>query len=256
MPANRPYNLLARFYDRLMPVAEMNRHARQRTIGRLLPRLTAACDLGCGSGETALALARRGLRVFAVDNSPAFCRIVRTKARRHRLPIRVLCADMRRFRLPRPVDLVTCEFAALNHVPRKTDLGLVCRAVARALNPGGWFFFDINTPKAFAEQTPGGHWIVGRNFKLVMHGSWDARRGLGPLDFEWFTPRGRLWKHAHERVNHIAWGDAEIRSALRRAGFRRLRVWDGVDVRPRMPGARRGYDTYYLAQKPSQGSQR
>lgn len=249
MPANRPYNLLARFYDRLMPVVEMNRHARRRTLGRLLPRLRSVCDLGCGSGETALDLARRGLRVFAVDNSPAFCRIVRAKARRLRLPVRALCADMRRFRLPRPVDLILCEFAALNHVPRRTDLGLVCRAVARALRPGGWFAFDINTPAAFAEQTPAGHWFETRDFKLVMRGRWNPRRSLCALDFEWFLPRGRFWRHVRERVNHIAWSDAEIRRALRRAGFRNLRVWDGVDVRPPMPGARRGYDIYYLAQK-------
>ncbi len=201
-------------------------------------------------------MVRHGLRVLAVDNSPAFCRIVRAKARRRRLPVRVFCADMRSFRLPQPVDLVTCEFAALNNLPLKTGLARACRAVARALNPGGWFLFDINTPKAFAEQTPAGQWADGRDFKLVMHGRWDARRSLCSLDFEWFIPRGRLWKHVHERVDHVAWSDAEIRRALRRAGFRNLRVWDGVDVRPPMPGAQRGYDIYYLAQKPAQGSQR
>jgi hypothetical protein len=36
---NRPYSLLARFYDRLVPgVAEMNRCARRRVLGRELAR--------------------------------------------------------------------------------------------------------------------------------------------------------------------------------------------------------------------------
>lgn len=267
----RPYNWLARFYDQLTPeAAAMNRHARRHILGRILPRprrelprlprrwrgLRSVCDVGCGTGETALDMARRGLRVYGVDNSPTLCRIVRAKARRQRLHVRVLCADMRSFRLPEPVDLVTCEFASLNHVARHTDLERVFRAVARTLRPGGYFLFDVNTCRAFAEQTPAGHWVQTRDFKLVLHGRYDPRRRQCTLDFEWFLPAptqsgqaGKLWRHARERVEHICWSDAEIRRALRRAGFRRLRFWDGLDVRPPIPGARRGYDAYYLAQK-------
>lgn len=246
----RPYTVLARFYDRLMPqVAAMNRHARRRVLGKILGSARSVCDLGCGSGETALDFASRGRRVYAVDNSPALCRLVRKKARRRKLPVRVLCKDMRRFRLPETVDLVTCEFAALNHAPRQADLLTVCRAVARALRPGGWFYFDINTPRAFAEQTPAGHWIEQRAFKLVMHGRWDARRRVCPLDFEWFLPSGRRWRHVRERVLHVAWSDAEIRRALRRTGFGGIRAWDGPAVRPPAMKSQPGFDTYYLAQK-------
>jgi len=38
------------------------------------------------------------------------------------LPIRVLQADVRTFRLSEPVDLITCEFDALNHILRKSGL--------------------------------------------------------------------------------------------------------------------------------------
>jgi len=70
-----PYGLLARFYDTLADYAPaMNRHARERILGRILDQARSACDLACGSGETALALARRGLRVYAADFSPTFCR--------------------------------------------------------------------------------------------------------------------------------------------------------------------------------------
>ncbi|MBI2956439.1 MAG: class I SAM-dependent methyltransferase [Acidobacteria bacterium] len=268
MTPRRPYSLLARYYDQLTRGApRMNRLAREKVLRGILPRVRTVCDLGCGTGTAAIELARRRRRVYALDFSPEMVRLARRKVRR--LPLRLRSrlhlrrADIRAFRLPERVELVTCEFATLNHVPHKSDLALVCRAVARALRPGGWFLFDINTPKGFAEQTPGGHWVDRRDFKLVMHGHWDARRSLCALDLEWFLParsaggpRGRLWRHMHERVNHVAWSNAELRRTLRRAGFRRLRVWDGVDVRPPMPGARRGYDTYYLAQKPQQRSQR
>lgn len=246
----KPFTILARFYDQLAAqVPAMNRHARERILRAILPGVRAVCDLGCGTGETALDFARQGKRVFAVDNSPTLCRSVRQKARRARLPVRVHCADMRRFRLPKPVDLMTCEFAALNHLPRHSDLLPTLRAVARALHPGGYFLFDVNTCKGFAEQTPRGEWIEMKDFKLVMRGQYDARRRKAVLWFEWFLPAGKRWRHQREQVDHICWSDAEIRRALRRADFRRVRFWDGVEVRPRMPGAGRGYDAYYLAQK-------
>ena len=62
------------------------------------------CDLACGSGQTAIELARDGKHVFAVDSAPRFCARVRAKARAEKLDVRVIRADMRRFRLPERVD--------------------------------------------------------------------------------------------------------------------------------------------------------
>ena len=245
-----PYGLLARFYDALADYAPaMNRHAREKILGETLHQIHSACDLACGSGETALDLARSGLKVYAVDLSPTLVRTVRAKARRAGLRVHARCADMRRLRLPQRVDLVTCEFAALNHLPRPADLITVFRAVARALRPGGWFLFDLNTPKSLREQMQITEWMEKPEFKLLMRGRYDRRRRAGILTFEWFTPAGKLWRHQRESVDHIAWSDAEIRRSLRRAGFGRIRFFDGLDVRPRLPGAKRGYDSYYLAQK-------
>ncbi len=45
------------------------------------------------------------------------------------------------------------------------------------------------------------------------------------------------------------WSDGEVRPALRRAGFGRIRAWDGARIRPKKLQPRRGYDRYYLARK-------
>jgi SAM-dependent methyltransferase len=253
---HHPYSLLARFYDRLLPqIPRMNRHARRKILGGILPRVGSVCELGCGTGETSLDFARRGLRVFAVDNSPAMCRQTRQKARRARLPVRVRCADMRSFRLPEPVDLVTSEFAALNHV-RRTDLRPVLRAVARALRPGGYFYFDVNTPRAFAQAQGLIDWTEKDDFALLLRGRTDARRGITWLDFDWFLPAGKRWLWQREHVPHVCWTDAEIRRALRAAGFKRIRSWDGIRVRPAWIKPRAEHDTYYLAQKPNKKARR
>jgi SAM-dependent methyltransferase len=226
-----PYTLLARFYDPLTPGAPaMNRWARRRILGRLLPRVRSACDLGCGSGTTAIDLARRGIAVSAVDASPGQCRAARAKARRAGVPLRVLNADMRRFTLPRPVDLVLSEFNALNHLPRKADLAPTFRRIARALRPGGWLYFDVNMWPTYRQHYPVARWVEGPGFCLTTHGGFDRRRGRAWLICEWFVRERRTWRRYRERIDDVFWTHAEIRSALRRAGFTRIRSWDGARI--------------------------
>lgn len=247
----KPYRLLAHFYDQMQTDApQMNRHAREKVLGKILPRIRSVCDLGCGTGTTAVELARRGLQVYAVDFSPAMCRLARQKARRAGLPVRVICTDMRTFRLPEQVDLVICEFNPINHLPRRADLARAARSVATALRPGGYFYFDLNTQRTYEVSYRATHWFEQRSFCLLMRGDYDPRRKKGWMDLEWFLPEGKLWRRHRERMHDVWWTDQEIRRALRRAGFRNIRFWDAVQVRPPSPYRRPGFDAYYLAQKP------
>ncbi len=150
--------------------------ARERLLGRILPRVETACDLACGTGTTALILARRGITVYAVDLSPVMCQLAREKARRAHLPVRVIRGDMRSFRLPGTVDLITCEFDALNHVPRRGDLRMVAEAAARALSPGGHFFFDVNNSLGFEKYWKGVFWLEKPGVVMVMRNG-HSRRG-------------------------------------------------------------------------------
>jgi len=247
-----PYKLVARFYDQLQAAGggpAMNRHARRKVLGKILPQVRSVCDLGCGTGTTALEFARLGCRVFAADLSPVMCRIAREKARGARLPVRVLCQDLRSFRLPEQVDLVTCEFNALNHLPRKADLARAARTAFRALRPGGYFYFDVNTRRTYEELYPSAHWFETRDFCLALHGGYDRGRKKGWLEFEWFLPAGKLWRRHRERFEDVWWTEAEIRRALRHAGFQRIRAWDAAKVRPRSLRSRPGFDLYFLARK-------
>jgi DNA-binding winged helix-turn-helix (wHTH) protein len=249
-PVNLPYGLLARYYDVLCGyAASMNRHARGRILRTILPRVRSACDIGCGSGETALDLARHGLEVHALDTSPVFCDRVRASARRARLKIVVHCDDMRDFTLPRPVDLVLAEFASLNNLADRRDLPRVFDAVAAALVDRGWFCFDVNTPLSLRTEYPQTFWHEDKRFKLVQHGSLEADGRRARLDFEWLLPSGRMLRHVRETIWHVCWTDAEIRRGLHVAGFDLVRRFDGSDVRPRTPAGKRGTDAYYLARK-------
>jgi len=245
-----PYRWLAEYYDRIFGgMTGWLDEARERVLGSILPRVGSACDLACGPGRTALLLAGRGIETFAVDLSPWMCRLARAGARSAGARVRVLRADMRDFRLPKPVDLVLCEFDALNHVPRHSDLGRVARAVARALRPGGHFYFDVNNRLAFEQVWPGTWWIDKPGVAMVMHGGADPAHDKAWTDIELFIQEGSRWRRRHERVEEVCWSAARMRAALRGAGFDRLRAWDAAPLLTGNPVIRPGHRTFYLARK-------
>lgn len=103
-------------------------------------------DLGCGTGEDALHLARRGVRVFGIDASPTMVRRARRKASRAGLDGRVIVARAAIEELPSlaleaaPFDGVVSNFGALNCVE---DLEAVARTLAERTRPGARVFLCV-----------------------------------------------------------------------------------------------------------------
>ena len=244
------YRRLAVHYDELFgPLRGPLEEARRRILGPLLGTVSTACDLACGTGTTAVELARRGILVWAVDLSPGMCRLAREKARRAGVCVRVLRADMRSFCLPRPVDLVLCECDALNHLPERRDLAQVFRRVAAALEPGGWFYFDVNNARGFERYWSGEFWIERPGLAAALHNRYDGRRRRASSDVDLFVRAGRLWRRYRERVEEVCWTAAEIRHQLAKAGFDRIRARDAAPFFRGYPDFDRGCRTVWLARK-------
>lgn len=252
--ASRPYDVFAPYYDAAYRDWRSDpwRFYRPLLADRLPPE-APVCDLACGTGALAAALARRGLRVFAVDRHPGMLRLARARARAPSLGgrMRVVAGDLRSFRLPEPAGLVTCFFDSLNHLPRRSDLARTFRTVARALAPGGVFVFDLNTPEGVRHPWPDPPTLTrgrqgGRRFwRIASPVPFDERRRRGGTQLEWLveTSRGRL-RHAIERYLEVSWEEREVRAALAAAGFEGIEVLDGTCLEP---GLRRGFRHYVRA---------
>lgn len=177
----------------------------------------SAADIGCGTGLFAAHLARFwGIPVFAVDRSVAMLReALRNGSAPH---VHLLCQDIRRLCLPRPVDLITANFDTLNHIVSPSDLMATFRRVRANLRQGGHFVFDLVT-----DRQP---WNIGRLYErrlpargcqVVQRIAWDPfRRLIFIALIQRWLGRGvstveRHVERAYATVDIVRW--------LREAGF-------------------------------------
>ena len=249
---NHPYRYLADFYDSMLSsktFTAIQEAARNAVLGPVLSRVHTACDLACGTGTTAVRLAKSGIQTIGVDNSPRMCRNTREKARRAKVSIRVLQADMRKFRLPGKVDLVLCEADSINHLDTKEELAQVAKCVAGALQPMGWFYFEVNNHLGFERYWKDIWWVEKPGRILVMRNGNDACHDRAWCDAEWFIRSARnTWQRRRERVEEVCWSEREIRRCLKNAGFNRVRARDASPFY-NSPLITPGCRTFYLAQK-------
>jgi SAM-dependent methyltransferase len=222
----RPYARYAEIYDR----TGQNRFGAAM-VGLTLKRLAdeqeeveTALDLACGTGSAAIELCRRGMTVTGIELEPAMLGMARTNAARVGFDISWRLGDMRNFNTRNKVDLVTCFFDSVNYLPQDDDLAGCFLSVAAALRPGGWFAFDLNTIKRFAEDWNDSTFVAYDDGDLfcVVRSTYDADSQRSPLfltTFQRDSISSNRWTRWDEE--HIEYGYrlAQIGSLLKQAGF-------------------------------------
>lgn len=124
---------------------------------RLLPSLLGGkrvLELGCGAGQAAVAFARQGARVIALDSSPEQIAAGRRRAERLRAAVDFHVGDLAELAFV-PAESIDLVFSAatLDYVE---DLSRVLRSVHRVLQPKGAFVFTLEHPLALClEPDPG-----------------------------------------------------------------------------------------------------
>lgn len=95
-----------------------------------------AVDLGCGGGQLAIPLARRGAKVIAVDISPKMIEVLDAKAAELGLDVTTRVSAVQKVALPtESLDLVVSNYA-MHHL-KDAEKAATVRAAASWLRPGG-----------------------------------------------------------------------------------------------------------------------
>jgi len=99
-------------------------------------------DLMCGYGRHAIALAKKGIHVTAVDNLYDYIGEIEKTAELEQLPLKAIQADVINFRVDEMFDLAICMGNSLNFFNKK-DTRRLLSAISSNLKPEGYLL--INT---------------------------------------------------------------------------------------------------------------
>ena len=221
------YQNLAASYDRLTNDVDYESWVdfAQAILDRegLKPKTVA--DLACGTGSVTRILAQRGYRVTAVDLSEEMLTEAMDKcADLPALPAFVH-QDLAQLKLPRGVDMAVCFLDSLDYILDPADCENAIRRTWKALNPGGIFIFDVNTPEKL--QSMDGQVFLDEDDDVycVWRGEFDEETNICSYGMDLFQREGEVWHRSFEEHQEYAYSIEQLTGFLKDAGFTHIRVW-------------------------------
>ncbi len=209
-------------------------------------------DVACGAGEFAVAMARRGIEVTGVDQSPEMLAMARRSAQENGVTVAFLEQDMRRLRLPAPVDAATCLYDSLNYLVDETEFRQTLGAIAGALRPDGLFLFDMNTLRGLATRWGNRIWVIQDTEDAFEadQSAYDYDAGIATLRVNAFLHRqGDFYERVREIHRERAYPLPVIDAALAGAGFEILGRWSDAEFAALTPEAGRVF--YAACRRPA-----
>lgn len=194
-------------------------------------------DLGCGTGNHAIPLARRGYDVVGVDRAEAMLERARAKAGEGGPTFEL--GDIREVRLGREFDAVLVLFAVLGYQHTNADVLAALRTVRAHLRPGGLLLFDVWYGPAVLRERPEPRvrTVEDGAVRLVRSsdGRLDVRRHLCSVDFRVQRFEGdALVAETEERHEMRYFFPLELELLLADVGLSlvRLSVFPELDAEP------------------------
>jgi len=221
------YHELAQSYDRL--TNDVDYDATVAFYYEILKRENlaprTAVDLACGTGSVALRLAQKGLQVTAVDMSWEMLKVAQQKAMEADVYPQFACQKLQELHLPRGVDLAVCALDSIDYILDPNDCQEAIQRVYKALNPGGCFIFDVNTPEKLRAMDGQVFLDEDDDVYCVWRGEFDGETNICSYGMDLFQRAGQVWHRSFEEHREYAYSADQLVSYLRHAGFTSIAVY-------------------------------
>lgn len=237
------YHALAASYDRL--TNDVDYAAVVAFYGEILAaeglRPRTAVDLACGTGSVSALLAARGLSVTGVDMSQEMLTMAWDKTCGMENRPFFVCQKLQDLHLPRGVDLAVCALDSLDYITDPADCAKAIRQVYRALNPGGIFIFDVNTPEKLRAMDGQVFLDEDDDVYCVWRGEFDRESNICSYGMDLFQRRGEAWLRSFEEHREYAYSRQTLTAFLKDAGFTAIRAYGDRRLSPPEPRDQRIY---------------
>ena len=184
-----------------------------------------AVDLACGTGSVAKILAERGLQVLGVDMSEDMLAVASQKTAHMEHPPVFVRQRLEQLHLGRGVDLAVCALDSMDYIVDPELCREAIQRVYRALNPGGIFLFDVNTPEKLRAMD--GQIFVDEDEDVfcLWRGEFDETTNICSYGMDLFQRRGEVWERSFEEHREYAYSQQQLVAYLKEAGFTHIAVY-------------------------------
>jgi len=159
-----------------------------------------------------------------------------------------LCQPMEKLDLYGTIDACVCCLDSVNYVTSPKKLQQAFERVHLFLMPGGLFLFDVNTPEklqgldgqVFLDETEDAY--------CVWRAEYSRRSRICSyfMDIFRLDPDSGQWDRGEELHEERAYTIPELTGFLERAGFRDIKVYGELKLRPPVPNEGR---VFFVARK-------
>ena len=198
-------------------------------------------DLACGTGSVTALLAQKGWQVTGVDMSEDMLTVAWDKTQNMKNPPRFVCQPLQRLHLPRGVDLAVCALDSLDYITDPADCATAITRVYRALNPGGIFIFDVNTPEKLKAMDGQVFLDEDDDVYCVWRGEFDDDTNICSYGMDLFQRSGEVWTRSFEEHREYAYSQEQLVRYLKNAGFTHIRVYGDRTMEQPSPTDQRIY---------------
>ena len=194
---------------------------------------TLLLDLACGTGNFSGEFAKHGIEVIGTDMSEEMLSVAGEKAANDGLDILYLCQKAEELDLYGTVDGAVCCLDGLNHI---TDYRDFCRALSRVslfLEKDRLFIFDLNTEyKHKCVLSDNVFVIENSDVYCVWANEFKEKNNIVNINLDFFIKENDCYKRLCEQFSERAYTQAEIESALNKAGLSVVAVFDDLTENP------------------------
>lgn len=190
-------------------------------------------DLGCGTGNITIPLAERGFALTGVDLSLEMVAEARRKAIAKGLDVPILNQNLLALELGgKRFDTVLSVCDVLNYLIEDAKLKLAFEQVYQHLQPGGFWFFDLNSAHKL-QNIYGDQFYADlqTDFAYFWDNSYDHDEEICTMDLTFFieTDDG-VYKRVRETHQQKLWLPGQIEALAEKTGFSFLACYNFLET--------------------------
>jgi cyclopropane fatty-acyl-phospholipid synthase-like methyltransferase len=173
-------------------------------------------DLMCGYGRHAIALAKKGIAVTALDNLDDYISEIKKVAEEEKLPIKAIKADVLQYKIDDKYDLALCMGNSLNFFNAADTQQLLTNIYSHLKRKGHLLINTWSLAEIVIKNFTAKSWSEAGDLKYIS----DSKYLFHPTRIEWdsliLSPDGHIEKK--KAVDYI-FSVSEMETMLNKAGF-------------------------------------